>query len=1639
MYMLGQIDIQKKQVNQFFMNGNKNNTHDSTFIEIKNLLEKLQEQLNSPQLNRVQLQNSQSQSLLSSFYSQSNKIKQNEKQQQFIDEKGDVHTRVRRLASQSQADIPKVAKLPQIKNQINKKNQQSDRKGSISTQKINQRYQQSDQNSNNYSSLNIMDVLYKSTNEQRKYNQEIYITQEKLWKIQINDIDIQDFDQMQNGWYLIYLEIQEKENNFLKPIENQEKQIDKNEHNNNNERKIQLAILYADPSCCFQKNDKQRLYQPSLPVNYQNELKNFKQILHYNCEPKKSLLKYEIKVANKKNLQKIFIENPSIIHFSCHGDYIKELQSFVLYIENDDSSQFKLTTNDLETYLNKSTMQIQLAFINACHSYEIGKMFSNYGVRNVIAVHSQFKIEENAAQKFSEVFYQKMLSSDNKNTISDQIIKKSFDYAKSFTTNELKSDCYSCCCAHDHDDQCKWYQYAMREGFDKAHQRHLPSQQCTCQEGEKKNQLIHNIDMCDWAQEFQEEFLSHDFSLNQEDEQNLCCCQKEHDLDLKFQLLQKSHLEEDALELLFVLTFLPGGLSNKDLEQLQKSGLFLFKKWEKCMDFLLQYPELYSTDEPLVEKIKTNNQEKYQAKNLGQYIKKLCEDDNQNQYMLNHGEQDIVFNLKEEKIKITQINFDKITSQNLLQNFRVFNKSKVSSGIKNLHKLGIVSALQQLQQNEQLYLMQICESCFKINPHENKNQGLIQILDHTVKSSETFTNNEVLEIKFNILLSLSINNYHEEFIQNNQENQEHKQFLTDYIEEQIERLKQLVQEKLKEMNKKVFIEFQLLTYSHFLEALQKESNILTLNLNYQIKENNVDYLLFEQENSFIAEKIFFSDILKHIEQNQLKVGNIDIIFLFNDNGVLYVDQIYNILEKMGCTKMPPIITFDFLQNKQQQKFFINYEFEYLKYQIKDMFFVNFVQKIYEKNIKQSFYDAKNQLIERMQDFQKVINEECFLKYLGTGPVIREYEKDQNKCQNIEQKLSQFDINSGELEDLTQLNKHILIPQQCDIQIGRNSALQNIFEKINDINCKILQIHSKNSYSSGQIINEFIDLINKRNNKKFKDGIIQVDMRKGVNKLKYNIFSQLKLLSDVNLQNSHQMLTGKQILIILKENDEILNSNKNQDQVFENYVKDLKELLKSDVKIIIESRCECYYDNKKHNKKRKELNKLEKFFKAQKDQKLFFWVNIPQLSQTELNFYIQSKTNMDYYLENYKEKKQIIENILKAVESKLKFQQESKLINLIDDEIGKLRKKGQAYFSLHKGQKQSKQERIQQQQQNPKDQQKKKVNQSKNQSINSKQADFSQNISDDLNQSYQTNNNQDIYDFKRSDNQLIEEINNQDIQNINSYIEYGDNSSQFSQTYTYKIAHQDTQLTKQNSLQKNFVNQNQKKNDLYQQKSQSEIKTSKKNLSLCKFYSQDDKNKIYNTGDDFMDSYSSQFSNKKLSNAQNGQNIFNNMKSLEQERIDQIDEEEEEEKSALGQNSHSSSQTQAMLNKYDYQNQNTQQKTDNKNINQNNNKNNNNVKVNNFNNDNNNGNKVNDNNNDNNIHDNQDNQIQNSYISPNSSDQDTDQDYDSNIMSDEDENQVYIDDNNDQFSLVQNYSTNLQQQENKKIESNYLHN
>lgn len=112
---------------------------------------------------------------------------------------------------------------------------------------------------------------------------------------------------------------------------------------------------------------------------------------------------------------------------------------------------------------------IKLAFVSACQSEEIGKIFFEAGIPVVIAVNSNQGIMDSACRTFSSQFYRQLLLGHS--------IKDAFDMARAHVG---LSDCgqyETCCCAHAHKDDCLWYKLFQKDPK-RAHEMH--SKSCPC-------------------------------------------------------------------------------------------------------------------------------------------------------------------------------------------------------------------------------------------------------------------------------------------------------------------------------------------------------------------------------------------------------------------------------------------------------------------------------------------------------------------------------------------------------------------------------------------------------------------------------------------------------------------------------------------------------------------------------------------------------------------------------------------------------------------------------------------------------------------------------------------------------------------------------------------------------------------------------------------------------------------------------------------------------------------------------------------------------------------------------------------------------------------------------------------------------
>jgi len=282
-------------------------------------------------------------------------------------------------------------------------------------------------------------------------------------------------------------------------------------------RGIDVALMYSEP---LVKRDEYGIKSLGDPVDYEEECKKVLEILR----KKEKNINLYFEIAAIKHLVNVVSLSPSVLHIICHGDFDKNRKQFYLCFE-DNGELYELYSDELKNKLQEINFNTQLVFVNACHSEEVAKVFMEAGVPCVVAVHSELKIEDTIAQKFSESFYWQLFEG--------KTIEDAFRHAKASITGK---GVYTCCCAHSHKPGCAWEKLAKEEGVDKAHYLHTP----TCIDCYNKfgNKFEHK-DNCMWAMDFLTEVCKKD-SFPQ-GTFNSCCCSEElpHNEVMKFKLICK--------------------------------------------------------------------------------------------------------------------------------------------------------------------------------------------------------------------------------------------------------------------------------------------------------------------------------------------------------------------------------------------------------------------------------------------------------------------------------------------------------------------------------------------------------------------------------------------------------------------------------------------------------------------------------------------------------------------------------------------------------------------------------------------------------------------------------------------------------------------------------------------------------------------------------------------------------------------------------------------------------------------------------------------------------------------------------------------------------------------------------------------
>ena len=292
---------------------------------------------------------------------------------------------------------------------------------------------------------------------------------------------------------------------------------------------LHMAIIYSDPMVENNVKSGHRIQQCQTmnePVNFQGESAAILECL----DKKEKKLRVHIECATIDQCVSILKkEKPRILHVMCHGDYDADKKEYYLQFENEKAELFKLYPSTVKELFSQTDFsETKLIFINACHSEMVGRAFLELGVDCVIVAQSQLKIDDEFAKKFSELFYDEL--------ISPHSIRVAFDSAKTQLKATSGHGFHSCCCGHKHKPNCAWVrEFLNKVGKNFAHERHLPLCQCPNRASHR-----HKSVDCDWADTF---LLDHDCydPMMVGDEVLICCCSPEltHDETMKLLLLER--------------------------------------------------------------------------------------------------------------------------------------------------------------------------------------------------------------------------------------------------------------------------------------------------------------------------------------------------------------------------------------------------------------------------------------------------------------------------------------------------------------------------------------------------------------------------------------------------------------------------------------------------------------------------------------------------------------------------------------------------------------------------------------------------------------------------------------------------------------------------------------------------------------------------------------------------------------------------------------------------------------------------------------------------------------------------------------------------------------------------------------------
>lgn len=250
--------------------------------------------------------------------------------------------------------------------------------------------------------------------------------------------------------------------------------------------RLDLVFLTASPLMRYSKQTKEYVTFDN-DLDYESEFRRLLAML----ERSNTRLTVRADIASWRTLSEICVHRPKILHVSCHGAFT-ESGEFFLAFEGENGVLDRFTVSRLKDRLSRVDLQnFDLVFVNACHSLDAGKVFSEAGIKYVVTAHSYAKIQDTACTNFTTYFYYAL--------IQGLPVETAFDHAKAsvLSSEQERHSVQSCCCSHSHKPDCKWKKMLLRKGTRFAHNLHVAG--CDCPDSHDSVHLPPS--KCSWLQQ----------------------------------------------------------------------------------------------------------------------------------------------------------------------------------------------------------------------------------------------------------------------------------------------------------------------------------------------------------------------------------------------------------------------------------------------------------------------------------------------------------------------------------------------------------------------------------------------------------------------------------------------------------------------------------------------------------------------------------------------------------------------------------------------------------------------------------------------------------------------------------------------------------------------------------------------------------------------------------------------------------------------------------------------------------------------------------------------------------------------------------------------------------------------------------